>query len=226
MVELRGVSKVYARGVGGRVEALLDVTVEVKPGETVVVSGPSGAGKSTLLRLVTGEERPTRGTVKVLDEDVRRLGRRGLARLRRELGIVSQSRPLLEDQTAFANVALVLRALGRSRGEAWEAARETLAEVGLDEQRRASARELAEADRLWLCLARALAPGPRLLVLDEPTTGLDAAALGGLAEVLRPYHDQGTTILIATQSSGLAGRLEARTVTLERGHLQFEGRVH
>jgi len=223
MVELRGVSKVYARAVGGRVEALLDLTVEVKPGETLVVSGPSGAGKSTLLRLVTGEERPTRGTVTVLDENVGRLSRVRLARLRRELGIVPQGRRLLEERTAFANLAFVLRALGRSRREAREATRETLAEVGLTERRRARARELAEADRLRLCLARALAPGPRLLVLDEPAAGLDGEALTGLVGVLRASHDQGTTILIATQVADLARRLDARALILEHGRLRRGG---
>src|SRR5262249_15493996 len=120
--------------------------------------GPRGAGSSTPLGLVTGEGRPTRALVTVLDEDVRRLRRRGLARLRRELGIVSQSRPLLEDRTVVANVALVLRALGRSRREAWGAARETLAEVVLDELRPARARELPDAYRLRPPLAPALPP--------------------------------------------------------------------
>ena len=223
MVELRGVSKVYARAIGGRVEALHDLTVEVAPGETVVVAGPSGAGKSTLLRLVTGEERPTRGTVTVLDENVGRLSRVRVARLRRALGIVPQGRRLLEDRTAFGNLAFVLRALGRSRSEAREATRETLAGVGLAERRRARARELAEADRLRLCLARALAPGPRLLVLDEPTTGLDGEALTAIVGVLRASHDQGTTILIATQVADLARRLDARALTLEHGRLRRGG---
>ena len=87
MLEFRGVSKVYERAVGGRVEALVDLSFEVKPTELAVLVGPGGAGKSTLLRLVTGEERPTRGAVLVDGVEVGTLGARGLARLRRSLGV-------------------------------------------------------------------------------------------------------------------------------------------
>ena len=75
MLELRSVSKVYGRAAGGRVEALADLSFEVKPTELAVLVGPVGAGKSTLLRLVTGEERPTRGTVLVDGTEVGRSGR-------------------------------------------------------------------------------------------------------------------------------------------------------
>ena len=75
MLEFRGVFKVYGRAAGGRVEALVDLSLEVKPGELAVVVGPSGAGKSTLLRLITGEERPTRGAVLVDGTEVGTLGR-------------------------------------------------------------------------------------------------------------------------------------------------------
>ena len=88
MLELRSVSKVYGRAAGGRVEALADLSFEVKPTELAVLVGPGGAGKSTLLRLVTGEERPTRGAVLVDGTEVGTLGARGLARLRRSLGVV------------------------------------------------------------------------------------------------------------------------------------------
>jgi ABC-type ATPase involved in cell division len=223
MVELHGVSQVYTRMPRGRVEALVDVSLEVKPGETVALVGPGGAGKTTLLRLVTGEARATRGSVVVLEEDVGALNRQGLARLRRELGVVSQDRRLLADRTVFGNVSLVLRALGHPRAEARARALEALDEVGLAARRNAAPTELAEADRLRLCLARALAPEPRLLLLDEPAPGLDAGALGSLVDLLRRRREHGATVLLATQAADLAVRLDARRLVLDQGRLRAEG---
>ena len=223
MVQFQAVSKVYARAARGRVEALAGASFEVKPGELVVVSGPAGAGKSTLLRLVTGEERPTRGTVTVAGEEPGRLGRRGLARLRRELGVVSEARALLPDRTAFGNVALVLRALGTPRGETRARALEVLGEAGLAGQRNALPAELTEAERLRLCLARALAGEPRLLVVDEPTRTLDDGAQAEVVALLRRRHEQGTTILLAAGAPDLAERLGGRALALDRGHLRAAG---
>ncbi len=202
------------------------MSLEVKPGETVVLGGPRGAGKTTPLRLITGEARATRGSVLVLEEDVVTLRRRGLARLRREMGIVPQDRRLLADRTVFGNVSLGLRALGHRRTEARARAREALEEVGLTAQRNLAPAELAEGDRLRLCLARAVAPEPRLLLLDEPVTGLDGNALAELVDLLRRRHEHGATIVLATQATDLAGRLDARRIILDRGRLRAEGGTH
>ncbi len=161
MLELRGVSKVYGRAAGGRVEALADLTFEVKPTELAVVVGPVGAGKSTLLRLVTGEERPTRGAVLVDGVEVGTLGARGLARLRRSLGVVSQDGQLLPDRTALGNLTFVLRALGAGRAEARDRALAALVEVGLGPVRNALPHELAAGERRRVLLARALAHAAR-----------------------------------------------------------------
>ena len=160
MLELRGVSKVYGRAAGGRVEALLYLSFEVKPTELAVLVGPGGSGKSTLLRLVAGEERPTRGTVLVDGVEVGTLGKRGLARLRRSLGILFQDAPLLPDRTALGNVTFVLRALGMGRAEAREQALAALVDVGLGPARNALPDELAAGERRRVLLARVLAlPG-------------------------------------------------------------------
>jgi D-methionine transport system ATP-binding protein len=132
MLEFRGVSKTYGRAAGGRVEALVDLSFEVKPAELAVVVGPSGAGKSTLLRLVTGEESPTRGAVLVEGTEVGTLGGRSLARLRRSLGIMPQAGRLLPDRTALGNLTFVLRAFGAGRAEARDRALAALTETGAE----------------------------------------------------------------------------------------------
>ena len=223
MLELRSVSKVYGRAAGGRVEALADLSFEVKPTELAVLVGPVGAGKSTLLRLVTGEERPTRGTVLVDGTEVGTLGARGLARLRRSLGVVCQDGQLLPDRTALGNLTFVLRALGTGWTEARERALATLVEVGLGPARNALPHELAVGERRRVLLARALATRPRLLLADEPTAMLDPTASAAVVTLLRSLPLRGTTCLVATQATDLARALGGRTLQLAAGRLRPEG---
>lgn len=223
MLELRGVSKVYGRAAGGRVEALADLSFEVKPTELAVLVGPVGAGKSTLLRLITGEERPTRGAVLVDGAEVGALGRRGLARLRRDLGVLAQDGRLLPDRTALGNLTFVLRALGTGRAAARERALAALIEVGLGPVRNALPHELAEGDRRRVLLARALAAQPRLLLADEPTAMLDPAAAATVVALLRSLPQRGTTCLVVTQAIELARALDGRVLRLVAGRLRPEG---
>ena len=224
MLELRGVSKVYGRAAGGRVEALIDLSFEVKPTELAVLVGPGGSGKSTLLRLVAGEERPTRGSVLVDGVEVGTLGKRGLARLRRSLGILFQDAPLLPDRTALGNVTFVLRALGMGRGEARERALAALVDVGLGPARNALPDELAAGERRRVLLARALAPRPRLLLADEPTAVLDATDAAIVVRLLRSLAERGTTCLVATQDVEIARALDGRALPLAAGRLRPEAR--
>lgn len=222
-VEFRGVSKVYGRAAGGRVDALVDATFQVGAGETAVVSGPSGAGKSTLLRLVYGEERATRGSVLVDGVDIATLDRAGLARLRRRLGVVPEDGRLLADRTVFGNVAFVLRALGVPRAEVRPHAIEALREAGLSQKLNALPPELAHGERWRLLLARALAPTPGLLLVDEPPdTRVDA---GGeeILGLLRAARGRGLTVLLTARSPELAPRLDARSLRLDGGRLRREG---
>jgi len=222
MVEFRGVSKVYDRAAGGRVEALRDVSFAVKAGELAVVLGPSGAGKSTVLDLVSGRARPTGGTVRVDDVDVAACGDRALARLRRRLGVVTPAVGLLPDRTVFGNLAFVLRALGVGGSQARTQALEALEAGGLTAVRNALPHELADGERRRLLIARALAARPRLLLADEPAASLpdEEPAIGAL---LRAVHGEGLTCLIATQSATLARALEGRVVRLVQGRLEPEG---
>jgi cell division transport system ATP-binding protein len=223
MLELRGVSKVYGRATGGRVEALVDLSFEVKPAELAVLVGPVGAGKSTLLRLITGEERPTRGAVLVDGTEVGALGARGLARLRRDLGVLAQEGRLLADRTALGNLTFVLRALGIGRSEAREHALAALVEVGLGPARNALPDELAVGERRRVLLARALATRPRLLLADEPTAMLDPGAAATVVAVLRNLALRGITCLVATHAPELARALDGRILRLAGGRLRPEG---
>lgn len=226
MVEFRGVSKVYGRRAAGRVRVLADASFRVGPGEMVVLTGPTGAGKSTVFRLVAGEERPSRGTVLVDGEDVGALGPRGVARLRRRLGLIPQEPRLLPDRTVFGNVALVLRALGASRSEARARALAALCAAGLAAKPNALPRELAAGERQRLVIARALAGAPELVLADEPTTALEGAAAHEIVDLLRAMHARGATVLVATQTASLAAELGARMLRLDGGRVRADGSPH
>jgi cell division transport system ATP-binding protein len=223
MLEFRGVFKVYGRGTTRRVEVLVDLSFEVKPGELAVIVGPSGAGKSTLLRLVTGEEAPSRGAVLVDGVEVGALRPRGLARLRRMLGVAAQGGRLLLDRSALGNLTFVLEALGVGRAEARDRALAALAEVGLGGARHALPHELADGERRRLTLARALVTRPRVLLADEPTALLDPAQAAGVVTLIRNAHARGITCLVTTQSAAVGRSLEGRVLQLAAGRLRPEG---
>jgi cell division transport system ATP-binding protein len=219
MLEFRGVSKVYVRAAGGRVQALVDASFRIAPGELVVVCGPAEAGKSTLCRLAWGEERASRGSVLLADEPLESLGTRGLARLRRRVGVVPQEPRLVFDRTVLGNVTVVLHALGMGRLAARTRAVEVLRAAGLGSRLSALPAELAQGERRQLALARAMAPSPELLVADEPLLSGDGAPL---AELLRAIHAQGTAVLIATRDPRLLAA-GARVLALAAGRLADGG---
>jgi cell division transport system ATP-binding protein len=223
MVEFQGVSKVYTRAAGGRVEVLADTTFQIDSGEMAVVSGPSGAGKTTLLRLVWGEERPSRGAVLVAGANVGTLSGGELARLRRRLAVVPQDRRLLADRTVFGNVAFVLRALGVPRSQVRTRTLEALREAGVTAKLTALPPELAQGERQRLLLARALATAPHLLLVDEPTDMLDDVAAGEVLALLRAVQARGSTVLVATHVPDVAKRLGGRSLVLEGGRVRVEG---
>jgi ABC-type lipoprotein export system ATPase subunit len=168
-----------------------------------VVTGPSGSGKSPLLRLVSGLDRPTEGRVTTLGVDLATLDRDALARLRaRRIGIVDQVRDLVPFLTARENVELGLAIRGVDPDEARPRAVEALDAVGLGEHLDRAPDGLSAGERLRVALARALATGPDLLILDEPTAALDRAGARAVARLLAGL-DGRVTVLATTHDPAL-----------------------
>ena len=168
-----------------------------------VVTGPSGSGKSTLLRLVSGLDRPTEGRIVTLGNDLSTLDRDGLARLRAaRIGIVDQVRDLVPFLTARENVELGLAIRGVDPDEARPRAVEALDAVGLGEHLDRAPDGLSAGERLRVALARALATGPDLLILDEPTAALDRAGARAVARLLAGL-DGRVTVLATTHDPAL-----------------------
>src|SRR5438552_3376044 len=164
MVQLEDVTKAFLNGV----VALRHVSLRIEPGEFVFVVGPTGTGKSTLLRLVYRDELPTSGRVIVYRRDVGRLRSRGVALLRRRLGVVFQDFKLLPARTAYDNVAFALRVIGTPGSEIRPRALRALALVGMEGRAGAIPVQLSGGEQQRVSIARAIVNDPPLLLADDP----------------------------------------------------------
>ena len=202
----------------GSVEILKDVGLEVLPGQSVAIVGPSGSGKTSLLMVLAGLERATRGKVTVVGQDFSRMSEDELALTRgRDIGIVFQSFHLVPTMTALENVALPMEFAGRA--DAFEVARQLLAEVGLSERQLHFPVELSGGEQQRVALARALSGKPRLLLADEPTGNLDGHTGRTVIDLLFSLHRRlGTTLVLITHDESLAAMCE-RIVRMADGRI-------
>ncbi len=202
IIQLKGVTVTY-----GTVQALEDVNLTVPEGAFLAIIGPNGAGKTTLVRTILGLVKPLRGEVLVFGRPATALGR-----LRREIGYVPQMHTvdlrfpvLVEDVVMMGRYARL--GLFRRPGEADRAAVErAMARVGVTDLRRRPLGDLSGGQRQRVFLARALATEPRLLVLDEPTTGVDAHTSRSLYELLRDFQQEGITVLMVSHDIGVVSQ--------------------
>ncbi len=206
MLTLTDVGRSY-----GTVQAVSGVNLEVRPGELLVISGPSGSGKTTLLQLLGALDRPSTGTVSFDGRDVRDMGERELARLRRDaLGFVFQQFNLIPTLSAQQNVeaALVPR----------ERAVELLRRVGLGDRLGHLPSQLSGGEQQRVAIARALANRPRVLLADEPTGNLDSATGKEIVALLRSLVGEGLAVVLVTHDPGVAAAGD-RVLVMRDGHL-------
>ena len=195
----------------GALRALRGVDVRVRAGEALVVAGPNGAGKTTLLRLLAGLARPTAGEVRVA-------GRRlepSDPDARRPIGFVSHQSMLYDDLTVRENVALAARLYGVPHPS--DAASRALELVGLGGQGTERPPRLSRGLLQRASIARALVHEPRLLLLDEPFTGLDASAAERLRSLLRTRLAAGLALVLVTHHLDEAWGLASRVAVLAEG---------
>ena len=214
MIQLFHVSKTYVPNY----RALTDINLKITSGEFVFVAGPSGAGKSTLLKLLFREEEPTEGQILIDGNHLARLNRRGVARLRRKIGLVFQECKLLAGLTALQNVALAAEVVGVSKSASRIKAYQLLGELGLRERYDASC-VLSAGEQQRVAIARALMNEPKLVLADEPTGNLDAEMADEIMRLLLRVHDRGATIVVATHDVGIIDRYGTRVLSLQRGVL-------
>ena len=205
-VDLRGVTRLF-----GAAPALVRVDLAIERGEAVVLRGPNGAGKSTLLRIVATALSPTYGGGSVLGFDLAE----DREQIRRRSELLTHRTRLYEELTARENLELMADLLGIAHDRVQEALeRVAIADVA-DER----VRTFSAGMRQKVAVARAIVRDPELLLLDEPTTGLDAAARGAVDAMMLHASREGRTLVIATHHDVTPG-LAARVVTLRDGSVE------
>ncbi len=221
----------------GGVTALSEVDLEVSEGEIFALIGPNGAGKTTVFNVVTGVFRPTSGAVRfggrsILNRKQHQITQAGIAR-------TFQNIRLFADMTALENVLVGADAhhrtsvpgavLGllrhrREEQEGRELALRLLAMMGLERRSEEVAKNLSYGDQRRLEIARALATQPRLVLLDEPAAGFNAAEKQSLGELIQRVRDEGYTVLLIDHDMSLVMRISDRIAVLDFGEKIAEGR--
>jgi cell division transport system ATP-binding protein len=215
MITFDRVSKRYEEGH----DALREISVSIDRDELVFLTGHSGAGKSTLLRLIMLMDRPTRGQLIVDGQDLAAVGSRGVARHRRNIGVVFQNHQLLADRSVFDNVALPLIIAGYDHREVGRRVRAALDKVGLLNRERALPVTLSGGEQQRVGIARAVVGKPKILLADEPTGNLDPALSAEIMQLFEEFNQVGVTVLIASHDLVLISRLHHRIITLNQGRL-------
>ena len=205
---LHDVTKTYPNGK----TALQDVDLVIPEGDFVFLVGPSGAGKSTLIKLLIRDELASHGQVVLDGQDLARLPRRAVPKVRRKIGIVFQDFKLLPNKN-------VLEVTGTPRRKIRPAVDRVLALVGLTAQREQVPSQLSGGEQQRTAIARALVHDPRLIIADEPTGNLDPLISWEIIQLLLRINELGVTVMMATHDADVVTALRKRVVALEEGRV-------
>ncbi len=219
VLSMRRVGRTHGKG-AQRVDALVDIDLDVAPGEWVAITGRSGSGKTTLLNLAGSLDEPTTGTVMVGGEHLADMSKNELARLRRQsIGYVFQDYNLLPTLTAAENVALPMELDGIGLAAARRQAETALDQVGLGVMADRFPDQLSGGEQQRVAIARGIV-GPRTLLLaDEPTGALDDLTAESILEVLRARCDEGAAAIMVTHEPSFAAWAD-RVVRLRDGRIE------
>ncbi len=203
----------------GPLHVLKDVSLDVAPGEVVVVCGPSGSGKSTLIRCVNRLEPIQQGEIVVYGESITGKGV-NLSKLRAEVGMVFQSFNLFPHMTALENIMLApMKVKGLSRAEGEKIARDLLARVRIPDKADKHPANLSGGQQQRIAIARALAMQPRIMLFDEPTSALDPEMINEVLDVMTDLAKDGMTMMVVTHEMGFARRVAHRVIFMDEGQI-------
>jgi polar amino acid transport system ATP-binding protein len=211
----------------GRLEVLKGITLEVQPGEVMVLLGPSGSGKSTFLRCINHLEKINSGRLSVDGELVgyreagdklHELREREIARKRGEIGMVFQHFNLFPHMTALENVTCApIRVKKIQREQANAHGRELLERVGLPDKVGSYPAQLSGGQQQRVAIARALAMEPKLMLFDEPTSALDPELVGDVLQAMKQLAGEGMTMIVVTHEMAFAAEVADTVVLMDDG---------
>ncbi len=213
-IETKGITKRFGEKI-----AVNDISLTAEPGQVFAVLGPNGAGKTTLLRMLATQRRIDAGSARIFGADVAA----DPMAVRRMIGMTGQFATIDADLTAIENLEITGRLCGLSKTAACARAEELLAQFSLTEARDLALSAFSGGMRRRLDLAASLMMRPRLIILDEPTTGLDPITRQELWDVIRDLVAQGSTVLLTTQYLEEADQLADNIAVIQGGRLVAEG---
>ena len=226
-IKIKDLSYVYLKKTPNEVEALHNVSLEIPEGKITSIIGHTGSGKSTLIQTLNGLIIPTSGEVSVGEYLITPKNHKNkhIKKLRKSLAIVFQFPEYqLFEETVEKDVAFGLKNYGVKEKEAIEKAHEALKEVGLDETfYKRSPFELSGGEKRRAAIAGILALEPDILVLDEPTAGLDPEGSQIILNIIKKYHDSGRTIILVTHDMNIVLNHSDNVVVINDGHIAFSG---
>jgi len=220
VIAIKNLNHYFGKG-SLRKQILFDVSLEIMPGEIVLMTGPSGSGKTTLLTLMGGLRSPQEGSLKVLGQELRDASKNQLIEVRRDIGYIFQAHNLLKCLTARQNVQMSMELHPQySTREAVRKSAQMLTEVGLGERINYYPDSLSGGQKQRVAIARALVSHPKLVLADEPTAALDSKSGRDVVELMQHLaKEQGCTILMVTHDNRILD-IADRIVHMEDGYLK------
>lgn len=225
MIQFENVSKVYEHN-GKELRAVDGVDISIEKGEIFGVIGFSGAGKSTLVRLVNLLEQPSGGNILVEEDDLSRLSKPGLRKMRKRIGMIFQHFNLLESKTVLHNVAFPLIISGTPKKKIKARVEEVLDFVGLSDKAHQYPEELSGGQKQRVGIARALVTSPDILLCDEATSALDPETTKSILQLLKRVRDEyNLTILMITHEMNAVREVCDRVAVMENGQVIEQGSI-
>lgn len=215
MIYFDKVSKIY----DDNSVVLSDITFTVEPKEFVSIVGHSGAGKTTVLKMILVEERPTSGKVFLDSQNLHKLRKSQMNKIRRRIGMIFQDFRLLPNKTAYENIAFAMEVAGRGEEEIATDVPHVLELVDLSSKTLNLPYQLSGGERQRVAIARAIVNQPEILIADEPTGNLDPINTYDIVQILKKINDLGTTVILTTHNKGVIDSLNRRVITLDKGKI-------
>ncbi|HOC96364.1 MAG TPA: ATP-binding cassette domain-containing protein [bacterium] len=213
MIEFKHVYKTYNKSI----DVLKDVNFNINNGEYVCIIGRSGAGKSTIAKLLTAEEKVTKGQIIIDGWDITKISKRDIPSLRRQVATIFQDFRLLQKKTARENISFACEICGDFGDKMQKKIDQLLQVVGLSNKGDNYPSELSGGEQQRVAIARALAFNPSILIADEPTGNLDTINTKGILTLLEDINNMGTTIILISHDKEVVNSLNKRIITLEDG---------